>query len=362
MRASDAVEAKSNRSSRSTTGDPDLDRALTELVNRCCAEAERSYVQEIATTALRLGIDGAPRGDLKIANAALKEMRHAFKMFAPFRHARKVTVFGSARTGTDGSDHERAVEFGRRMADAGWMVVTGAGSGIMGAAHRGAGRNLSFGVNIKLPFEQEANETIRGDEKLMTFRYFFTRKLFLLKESHAVALFPGGFGTLDECFEVLTLLQTGKQTPIPVVMVENPDTGYFRGLSRFLLERALPARLISEQDLSLFRIVENAREAVDETLSFYRVYHSSRYVGEKLLLRLERDLDDAELAGLNRGFRDVIRSGSIERTELLPEEAGTDLAGLARIQLDFNRRAFGRLRQLIDAINDLGAPDARGER
>jgi uncharacterized protein (TIGR00730 family) len=354
MSAGNAVDAGKERFSRPTTGDEALDRALADLVDQCCAEAERHYVQEIAATALKLGIDGATRGDLKIANAALKEMRQAFKMFAPYRHARKVTVFGSARTGADHSDHERAVEFGRSMAEAGWMVVTGAGSGIMGAAHRGAGRNMSFGVNIKLPFEQEANEIIRGDDKLMTFRYFFTRKLFLLKESHAVVLFPGGFGTLDECFEALTLLQTGKQTPLPVVMVENPDTGYFRGLERFLLERAVPARLISDQDLSLFRIVASTQEAVEETLGFYRVYHSSRYVGQKLVLRLERDLDDGEIAELDRRFRDVIVTGSIERAEPLPEEAGTPLSALARIELDFNRRDFGRLRQLIDVINALG--------
>jgi uncharacterized protein (TIGR00730 family) len=337
-----------------STGDAELDRGLAELVKVCCTEAERTYVQQIATTALKLGIDCAKRVDLKIANAALKEMRHAFKIFTPFRHARKVTVFGSARTGPEHPDHARAVEFGRRMAEAGWMVITGAGSGIMGAAHGGAGRNLSFGVNIKLPFEQEANETIRGDDKLMTFRYFFTRKLFLLKESTAVALFPGGFGTLDECFEVLTLLQTGKQTPLPVVMVDDPDTGYFRDLDIFLRKRVLGGGLVSEQDMSLFGIVESVKDACQEIFSFYRVYHSSRYVGSKLLLRLERDLDDGELAELALRFRDIIRSGTIERAEPLPEELETNLSGLARILLDFNRRDFGRLRQLIDAINSLG--------
>jgi uncharacterized protein (TIGR00730 family) len=281
-------------------------------------------------------------------------MRHAFRIFTPFRHVRKVTVFGSARTAVDHSDHDRAVEFGRRMAEAGWMVITGAGSGIMGAAHIGAGRDQSVGVNIKLPFEQEANEIIRGDGKLMTFRYFFTRKLFLLKESHAVTLFPGGFGTLDESFEVLTLLQTGKQTPLPVVMVENPETGYFHGLSRFIQERLLGSHLISDQDLSLYRVVDTAKEASDEVLRFYRVYHSSRYVGPKLLIRLERELDDSELADLSQRFRDILRSGSVERAQPLPEEHGTPLSRLARIELDFNRRDFGRLRQLIDSINAFG--------
>ena len=348
------MTAPPRRNPRYSTGDAELDERIAELVRSCCPEGEEAIVQEIATTALKLGLDGASRVDLKIASAALKEMRHAFRVFTPFRHVRKVTVFGSARTAVSHSDHDRAVEFGRRMAEAGWMVITGAGSGIMGAAHIGAGRNQSVGVNIKLPWEQEANEIIRGDGKLMTFRYFFTRKLFLLKESHAVVLFPGGFGTLDESFEVLTLLQTGKQTPLPVVMVESRETGYFEGLSRFIQERLLASHLISEQDLSLYRVVDTAKEASDEVLRFYRVYHSSRYVGLKLLIRLERELDDSELLDLNRRFGDVLRSGAIDRGESLPEEQGTPLSRLARIELDFNRRDYGRLRQLIDAINAFG--------
>ncbi len=336
---------------RSLTGEPELDEKIDALVNHFCAGHERRYVREIVATALRLGSDGTARIDLKIANTALKEMRRAFRMFAPYRQARKVTVFGSARTLPEREDHARAVELGRIMAEAGWMVVTGAGSGIMGAAHEGAGRNLSVGVNIKLPFEQEANQTIRGDAKLIDFRYFFTRKLFLLKESHAVVLFPGGFGTLDECFEVLTLLQTGKQTPLPVVMVESPETGYFRELSRFIHDRVLPNGLISEQDLALYRIVEHPADALKEVLDFYRIYHSSRFVADKLLIRLERELLPEELASLNERFSDLLRGGTIEAAAALPEDVGTPWHRPGRITLDFNRRAFGRLRQLIDAIN-----------
>jgi len=336
---------------RSLTGDADLDREIDALVNKFCVGHERIYVREIAATALRLGSDCAKRVDLKIANNALKEMRRAFRLFTPYRQARKVTVFGSARTPPEHDDHVRAVHFGKLMADAGWMVVTGAGSGIMGAAHEGAGRNLSIGVNIKLPFEQQANKTIRGDDKLLDFRYFFTRKLFLLKESHAVVLFPGGFGTLDECFEVLTLLQTGKQTPLPVVMVESPETGYFRDLSRFIEERMLSNALISEHDLALFRIVKDPEAAVDEVLSFYRTYHSSRYVGDRLLIRLERDLEPRELESLNDLFGHILRSGKIEAARPLTEDVGTPLHRPGRISLDFDRRSFGRLRQLIDAIN-----------
>ena len=349
------MKEKPRRTRRGSTGDPRLDRRLEELVNACCTDEERTYVQELTATALGLGIDCTKRIDLKIANAALREMRHAFRIFTPFRSARKVTVFGSARSPEGGPDYDRALVLGKAMAEAGWMVVTGAGSGIMGAAHQGAGRSLSIGVNSKLPFEQAANEVIRGDKKLMTFRYFFTRKLFLLKESHAVVLMPGGFGTLDECFEVLTLLQTGKQVPIPVVMVDSPETGYFHELDRFVKKCVLGNGLISPQDTSLFRIVANPLEARNEILHFYRVYHSSRYVGTKLLIRLERELTDDEMKVLNDGFGDVLRSGRIERAQPLPEEPGDDFHGLARIELAFNRRDFGRLRQLIDAINELAA-------
>jgi hypothetical protein len=232
------------------------------------------------------------------------------------------------------------------------MVVTGAGSGIMGAAHRGAGRDMSFGVNIRLPFEQQANRTIRGDRKLLTFRYFFTRKLFLLKESSAVALFPGGFGTLDETFEVLTLLQTGKQTPIPVVMVESPETGYFHELQRFVEKRMVAGGLVSTEDTSLFKVVPNPKAACEEILRFYRLYHSSRYVGERLLIRLRRELSGKELDDLNHSFADILTSGRIETAPIFPEEEkDPEHRKLSRIQLDFNRRGFGRLRQLIDSIN-----------
>ena len=343
---------RARKTPRYSTGQPELDVKLEELVSATCPGREKEYVLQIATSALKLGIEKAKRGDLKIANAALKEMRSAFKMFTPYRRVHKVTVFGSARTEPGQPDYERAEELGRRMAEAGWMVVTGAGSGIMGAAHRGAGRDMSFGVNIRLPFEQQVNRTIRGDRKLLTFQYFFTRKLFLLKESSAVALFPGGFGTLDETFEVLTLLQTGKQTPMPVVMVESPETGYFRELQSFVEKRMVAGGLVSAEDTSLFKVVPNPKSACEEILRFYRLYHSSRYVGGRLLIRLRRELGGKELDNLNHSFADILSSGRIATAPIFPEEEkDPEHRKLSRIQLDFNRRSFGRLRQLIDSIN-----------
>ena len=340
------------RGARYSTGHPGLDAKLEELVKEYCGEHEREYVQQLAVSAFKLGREKAKRIDLKIANSALKEMRYAFNVFTPYRRVRKVTVFGSARTEPGHPNYERAAELGRKMSNAGWMVVTGAGSGIMGAAHEGAGRKMSFGVNIRLPFEQQANPVIRGDRKLMTFRYFFTRKLFFLKESSAIVLFPGGFGTMDETFEVLTLLQTGKQVPIPVVMVDSPETGYFRELVRFIQGQMVQQGLISAADESLFRVAETVEKACDEVLTFYRLYHSSRYVGEHLIIRVRRKLTRNELGQLNMSFADIVRSGQIEPSALLSEEKDdAQLGTLARIQLDFNRRSFGRLRQLIDTIN-----------
>lgn len=340
------------RGANYSTGHPELDAKLEELVKEHCGEHEREYVQQLAISAFKLGRAKAKRIDLKIANAALKEMRYAFNVFTPYRRVRKVTVFGSARTEPGHPNYERAVRLGRKMSNAGWMVVTGAGSGIMGAAHEGAGRKMSFGVNIRLPFEQQANRVIRGDRKLLTFRYFFTRKLFFLKESSAVVLFPGGFGTMDETFEVLTLLQTGKQVPIPVVMVDSPETGYFRDLVRFIGRQMVQQSLISVADESLFRVAESVEKACEEVLSFYRLYHSSRYVGDHLIIRVRRELTKRELEQLNVSFADIVRSGQIEPSPLLAEEKDdAHLGTLARIQLDFNRRGYGRLRQLIDTIN-----------
>jgi uncharacterized protein (TIGR00730 family) len=342
------------RNPRYSTGNSELDNRLAELVNAYCPGEEKQYVLQLATSALKLALEDTTRVDLKIANAALKEMRFAFKIFTPYRRVRKVTVFGSARTEPGHPNYERAVDLGRRLAASGWMVITGAGSGIMGAAHEGAGRRMSFGVNIRLPFEQTANPVIRGDRKLLTFRYFFTRKLFLLKESSAVVLFPGGFGTMDETFEVLTLLQTGKQVPIPVVMVEHPETGYFRHLTEFIEQQMVANQLITAHDKSLFRVTETVEQACSEVSRFYRIYHSSRYVGEQLMIRLRRELTKKEVEQLNMDYTDIVRSGQIEPAPVLPEEKDdVHLGSLSRIRLHFNRRSFGRLRQLIDSINAL---------
>ncbi len=312
-------------------------------------------VQQIKETADKLLRDQTNRGDVKLLNTALKELRYAFKVLAPFRTRRKVSIFGSARIPATDPAFGQAVEFGRRIAEAGFLVITGAASGIMEAGHIGASRENSIGINILLPFEQSANAVIAGDAKLMHMRYFFTRKLLFLKESDAVALFPGGFGTQDEGFEVLTLVQTGKSHLFPIVMVDSPGGDYWKRWLDFVEGVLLKRGLISPQDLSLFKLTESVDEAVEEVLNFYRVYHSMRFVKNELVLRLTRRLSEPLLERIRTEFADIIKSGTFVQSGALPAEAGdTHLAELPRLHFHFDRHNLGRLRQLIDLINREG--------
>jgi uncharacterized protein (TIGR00730 family) len=309
-------------------------------------------VQQMRETADKLIRDGATRGDVKLLNTALKELRYSFKIFSAFRNHRKVTVFGSARLPASDPSYAQAVEFGRQMAAAGYMVITGAASGIMEAGHVGAGREKSIGVNILLPFEQEANSVIAGDHKLMHLKYFFTRKLLFVKESDAVALFPGGFGTLDEGFEVLTLVQTGKSHLFPIVMLDEPGGDYWKLVHRFIGDVLLKRRLVSKADLELYKVADTVEDAVQEVLKFYRVYHSMRYVEGGLVLRLQRRLSDGTMETIRREFADIVVAGTFEQTTALPAEANDlAVASLPRLHFRFDRRSLGRLRMLIDRIN-----------
>jgi len=316
-----------------------------------------ALVIEIKEVADKLVRDQTTRGDLKIILRALKELRYAFKVFKPFRLQRKVTMFGSARTPPDTLIYKLGAEFGRQMAAKGWMVVTGGGGGIMEAGHAGAGRQMSFGLNIMLPFEQEANPVISHDDKLINFKYFFTRKLLFVKEVHAIALFPGGFGTQDEGFETLTLVQTGKRDLMPIVCVDEPGGTYWRNWREFVVRQLLNHNLISPADMSLFRCFESVEGAVAEILRFYSVYHSMRYVRRKLVLRLNRDPGEELIARLNEEFSDIVESGKIVRSDALPLESDDPhLAELPRLVFQFNRKDIGRLRQMVDVINGASVP------
>ena len=306
----------------------------------------------IRQSAEQLAEDGASRGDLKILSRTLRELRYAFKVFAPYRARRKVSIFGSARTSREHPTYQQALEFGRAMAQQGWLVITGAAGGIMEAGHLGAGRENSMGLNILLPFEQSANPVIAGDPKLVHMKYFFNRKLMFVKETNAICLLPGGFGTLDEGLEVLTLLQTGKRDMVPVVFLDEPGGTYWADFQRFVERNLLARGMICPEDLSLYRLTNRVDEAVEEILRFFSVYHSMRQVRQQLVIRLKKPLSAELLDQVNVHFADLLVDGKFVQTGALPEETEeTSLAGLPRLVFHFKRRGLGRLRQLIDTIN-----------
>ena len=334
------------------------DRRLLELLEAAGARGDQTQLYEILASALGLATDGADRLDLKITNAALAEMREAFRVFAPWRDVPKVTVFGSARTLPHDPLYAQTRELGAALARAGWMVVTGAGPGIMAAAAEGAGPEQSIGVNIRLPNEAP-NPSLVGDRKLVVMKYFFTRKLMLMKESAGFVVVPGGFGTLDETFELLTLLQTGKAAPAPLVLLDVPGGGYWRAWQHFVGREVVGRGLAHTGDLLLAHVTDAVADAVAEVLGFYRNYHSMRWVGPRLVLRLRAAPTPEELAALNRDFADLCSRGGIEASEPLPAEvADADHLELARVVLWFDRVSYGRLRALIDALNALDSAPA----
>ena len=321
---------------------------------RQLSRSQANLLRSLLSSVWAMTREGTSAGDLKIADAAMAEMTEAFRVFSPYRTIRKLTMFGSARTRPADPVYLLARDLAAHLAEAGWMVVTGAGPGIMAAGIEGAGALRSFGVNIRLPFEQGANPFIAQDPKLVEMRYFFTRKLMLIKESHGYAVLPGGFGTLDECYELLTLLQTGKAEPAPVVLVETPGGSYWSRWREFVEELVDGPGYISADDLCLYRIVTTVEDAAQEVLDFYRNYHSCRWVGDLLVLRLQVAPSAEQLAELNAEFADIVVSGRIRvASPFPPERSDNDQLELARVALRFDRVHYGRLRQLIDALNRL---------
>jgi uncharacterized protein (TIGR00730 family) len=330
----------------------DWDARVRQLVEEWGADKHPELIEEMIVTALKIARDEMGVADLKLINRSLKELRYAAKVFAPYSGKRKVAIFGSARTPADAAQFAMAEQFGREIAAHNFMVITGGGDGIMGAAQRGAGRENSFGLNIRLPFEQKANPIIEGDGKLINFNYFFTRKLNFVKETHALALFPGGFGTMDEGFEVLTLMQTGKARIIPMVLLDAPNGTYWETWMKFVRDDMFNFGYLSPEDFSLFKLTHSVKEAVNEILQFYKNYQSVRWVGRQLVLRICRPLSDQALADLNKEFADIVRDGRILQGSALREEQNEpEIAHLPRLILTPHRRDFGRFRQLIDAIN-----------
>jgi uncharacterized protein (TIGR00730 family) len=338
-------------------GDPEIDEAINDVVARAAESSSdhgEDLVREMVVTSMKMLRDGTERGDLKLMNSTLKEMRYSFLVFQHYRTVRKVTMFGSARVEPRDPNYELAAAFAAQMVDRyRWMVVTGAGPGIMEAGNRGAGSDFSFGVSVRLPFEDGANPFVH-ESRLINYKYFFTRKLTFVKESDAFVLFPGGFGTLDESFELLTLMQTGKSDLHPVIMLEAPGTDYWQPWLRFV-ETLVGQGMIAADDLNLFTVTTDIDEAIAEIRSFYAVYHSQRYVDGDLILRLTTEPTDEQVDQLNAEFTDIVRAGRIAKVGPTPAEvASDDFVNLARLRFRFDRRQFGRLRCLVDRLNTMG--------
>jgi len=334
--------------------DPELRRRIQELIDYKGGGYNQESVADIIENALKLLADVKDSGDVRVIQTATRELRYAFRLFAPYSQVRKVTMFGSARTQPTRPEYQQALEFGRKIAKAGFMVITGAGGGIMQAGHEGAGPENSFGANIRLPWEQAANPVIREDKKLVTFKYFFTRKLIFIRHSDASALFPGGFGTMDEGYEALTLMQTGKSQLMPLVLVDRPGGTYWKTWDKHVREHLLRNQLISSDDLNLYQIADDTDQAVKIITRFYRNFHSSRFVKDLFVIRLKHAPSDSAIEAMNEDFADLIIGQPIQRIEPTPEEKEDhDHIELPRIGFGFNRHDYGRLRQLIDVLNNL---------
>ncbi|MEM1166018.1 MAG: LOG family protein [Planctomycetota bacterium] len=349
----DTIDADVPRSDR-RVDDPDFVAKVEALVAECGldpATYDGRLVRDQMTTALKLIYDGADTGELRLITGAMKELRYAYTVFAGHQKTHKISIFGSARTQPEHPDYAACVEFSRKIAEHGWQVITGAGDGIMKAGHEGPGAESSFGLAIRLPFETTANEVIAGDDKLINFRYFFTRKLMFVSQAEAVAVFPGGFGTLDELYESLTLVQTGKSPIVPVVLIENPEGTYWTHWANYCEHSLMKSGLISPEDMGLFHITRDIDDAVQHVCRFYRNYHSSRYVRDELVLRLKHHLRETDVAELEREFAVLIKDGGMVQRG--PLEVEREHLELPRLVFTHTKHKFGLVRALIDRINQL---------
>ncbi len=336
------------------TGRDDIDNIIADLANISLSGNNADLIEEMLTTVVKLGLENDDRGDLKLINMALKELRYASKIFTPYRDKRKVVIFGSARAISDSDEYKMTVKLSELIVKNGFKIITGGGPGIMEAGNKGAGRGESFSLNIKLPFEQQYNPYSAGDKKAVSFKYFFNRKLFFLKESDATVVFPGGFGTLDECFESLTLIQTGKSKPRPIILIDSAHSRYWDKWIAFVTGELVERGFISRNDLSLLIRVNSIEKAADEILQFYRVYHSIRYVDDKTVVRLNKPLSVENINKLNEKYFGILRSGKIEPTDSLPaEQKSEEFLDLPRLVMDFDRHNFGKFHEMLRFLNTL---------
>ncbi|MBU1045403.1 MAG: TIGR00730 family Rossman fold protein [Candidatus Omnitrophica bacterium] len=334
------------------TGQKGIDALINKLAKQSSLPETEHLLQQLLTTVAKFGQESNDLADLKMVNNTLKELRYSFKIFAPYRNIKKVIIFGSARSKKSSAEYKLAEKLARKITKKGYMVVTGGGPGIMEAGNKGALSGMEFALNIRLPFEQSANPYIDEKDKIINFKYFFTRKLMFVKETDATVLFPGGFGTLDEGFEMLTLIQTGKAKPRPIILMEPKGFSYWTQWMRFVKQQLVGKKFINKDDLSLFRIANSVDQAVEFIDNFYKIYHSIRYIGSDTILRLNKEISDKKIKLLNKNFKDILKQGTIQRTgPAAIELESKDYIDLPRLSLRFNRHDFSRLSQLIDAIN-----------
>jgi len=333
-------------------GDKTADDLINELAKRSGSVKTEHLLHEILTTAVKLGMESRDTGDLKLANNALKELRYSFKIFSPYRNIKKVIIFGSARSPKTSAEYKMAEEFARKLTEKGYMIVTGGGPGVMEAGNKGAEAGKEFALNIRLPFEQKPNPYIDEKDKIINYKYFFTRKLFFVKETDATALFPGGFGTHDEGFEMLTLIQTGKSKPRPIVLMEPKGSKYWDAWRRYVTDHLLKNGFIDAEDLKLFRIAKTVDEAIKYIENYHRVYHSIRYVSGMTVMRLNKDISAKTLALINKKFKDILKGGEIRRSPPTNKEAQEgEYLDLPRIVMKFNMHDYGRLYEMIHVLN-----------
>lgn len=333
-------------------GEAAVDNLIAELAKKCSSVETKRLLEEIITTAVKLGIESKDKGDLKLVNNTLKELRYSFRIFSPYRKIKKVIIFGSARSSITSAEYKMAEDFAKKLSEKGYMIVTGGGPGVMEAGNRGAAGGQDFALNIRLPFEQKPNPYIDEKEKLINFKYFFTRKLIFVKETDATALFPGGFGTNDEGFEMITLIQTGKSKPRPVVLMEPKGSTYWTDWLRFIKKQLLKNGFINKEDFSLFYLAKTNEAAIKYIENFYRVYHSIRYVSGLTVIRLNKKISDKTLALINKKFKDILTRGEISFSAPVAEEIQkNEYVDLPRLIMSYNMRNYGRLCEMINIIN-----------
>jgi uncharacterized protein (TIGR00730 family) len=336
-----------------STGDPALDSQIEQYSTQVSTQFDPRYLQALITMGTLMAQSDLPKHNYDIMVRTVYEMFEANKLFAPYRHVRKIAAFGSARIKREEPAYATALDFARNAVDHGYMIITGGGPGIMQASNEGAGAERSFGLNIKLPYEQHSNHVVKNSDKLINFHYFFVRKLNFVSQSDAMVAFPGGFGTMDEVFETLTLIQTGKAAIYPVVLLDSPGKSFWQHWIKFVQVELLDAGLIDEDDLSFIFVTKNPREAIDHIDHFYKIFHSYRFINDQLVIRLNEAISEDWKKKLEDNFSDLIGEGGMTLGGPLPEEADEPLiANLPRLIFNCNRSSYGRLRQLIDWIND----------